>query len=101
MTDTRTSADSAQARGRPGAGALLADQMDEAGERRQKRRDIRPLARLWPYLMRHKVDAAIAGFWLILSTVASLARSRRRHRSGMRPRPRSRQKSDLDCGDPG
>jgi len=73
MTDVRPPSDSAEARGRPGVGALLADQMDEAGERREKRRDIRPLGRLWPYLMRHKVDAAIAGVWLILSTAASLA----------------------------
>ncbi|HRO31783.1 MAG TPA: ABC transporter transmembrane domain-containing protein [Brevundimonas sp.] len=73
MTDIPAAADSRQASDRPGAGALLAEQMGEAGERRAKRRDVRPLGRLWPFLMRHKLDAAIAGFWLILSTVASLA----------------------------
>ena len=47
--------------------------MGEAGERREKRRDVRPLLRLWPYLMQHRLDALIAGFWLLGSTAASLA----------------------------
>lgn len=59
--------------GRPGAGALLVEQMGEAGERREKRRDVRPLLRLWPYLIQHRLDALIAGFWLLGSTAASLA----------------------------
>ena len=63
----------AEAAGRPGAGALLAEQMGEAGERREKRKDVRPLLRLWPYLMQHRLDAIIAGFWLLGSTAASLA----------------------------
>ena len=58
--------------GRPSAGALLADQMSEAGEKRAKRRDIRPLARLIPFAMRHKGHALMAVFWLLLSTAASL-----------------------------
>ncbi|MBB5744678.1 ABC transporter transmembrane domain-containing protein [Brevundimonas variabilis] len=57
---------------RPGAGALLIEQMGEAGERRAKRKDIRPLGRLLPYLMQHKLDALIAMGWLLLSTAASL-----------------------------
>ena len=74
MTDARPSAaDAADIRGRPGAGALLVEQMGEAGERRDKRRDVRPLARLLPYAMRHKGHAAMAGVWLILSASASLA----------------------------
>jgi ATP-binding cassette, subfamily B, bacterial len=60
-------------RERPGAGAQLAFQIGEATERREKRRDIRPLARLWPFMMRHKVNALIAAFWMVGSTVASLA----------------------------
>jgi ATP-binding cassette subfamily B protein len=70
-----TAADPAAAqdtRGRPGAGAQLIEQMSEAGERRTGRRDVRPLGRLWPFLLRHKADAALAGVWLVLSTVASL-----------------------------
>ena len=64
---------STEAVGRPGAGAVLAEQMGEAGARREKRKDVRPLLRLWPYLMQHRLDALIAGFWLLGSTAASLA----------------------------
>jgi len=46
--------------------------MGEAGDRREKGRDVRPLLRLWPYLMQHRMDALIAGFWLLGSTAASL-----------------------------
>ncbi len=63
----------AAARGRPGAGALLAEQMEEAGGKRAKTRNIKPLAQLLPFMMRHRLNAAIAGLWLIGSTVASLA----------------------------
>lgn len=63
----------AQPTGRPGAGAVLAEQMDEAGGKRAKSRNIRPLVRLLPFLARHKIDAAIACAWLIGSTAASLA----------------------------
>ena len=74
MTDAAAAAstDTADLRGRPGAGALLAEQMAEAGDRREKRRDIRPLARLAPYAFRHKGHLALAGFWLVMSTAASL-----------------------------
>ena len=74
MTDATPHADTAaDIRGRPGAGAQLAEQMGEAGARRERRRDVRPLGRLLPYAMRHKGHAAMAGVWLILSTAASLA----------------------------
>ncbi len=75
MTDATAHPDAAAAdiRGRPGAGTQLAEQMGEAGERRERRRDVRPLGRLFPYAMRHKGHFAMAGFWLILSTAASLA----------------------------
>lgn len=78
MTDQTASAPSNRAsglasiEGRPSAGALLADQMTEAGAKRAKRRDIRPLARLIPYALRHKGHALMAVFWLLLSTAASL-----------------------------
>lgn len=65
--------DGATATGRPGAGALLVEQMGEAGGKREKRRDIKPLGRLLPYLLQHKLNAAFAMFWLLLSTAASLA----------------------------
>ncbi|QQQ18177.1 ATP-binding cassette domain-containing protein [Brevundimonas vitis] len=72
MTDPSPIAARAEADGRPGAGAVLAEQMSEAGERRAKTRDIRPLMRLWPLAVRHKAPALLAGFWLLLSTSASL-----------------------------
>ena len=75
MTDLSPAADHssrAEVEGRPGAGALLAEQMTEAGAKRARRRDIRPLARLIPYAMKHKGHAALAGFWLLMSTTASL-----------------------------
>ncbi len=73
MTDATATADAADIRGRPGAGAVLIEQLGEAGQRREKRRDIRPLGRLLPYAMRHKGHLAMAALWLILSTAASLA----------------------------
>ena len=49
MTDATATADTAaDIRGRPGAGSQLAEQMGEAGERRERRRDVRPLGRLLP-----------------------------------------------------
>ncbi|MFA4894200.1 ABC transporter transmembrane domain-containing protein [Brevundimonas sp.] len=73
MTDATATADAADIRGRPGAGAVLIEQLGEAGQRRERRRDIRPLGRLLPYAMRHKGHLAMAALWLILSTAASLA----------------------------
>jgi ATP-binding cassette subfamily B protein len=73
MTDLSPTATPADAQGRPGAGALLVEQLGEAGSRRQKRKDVRPLGRLLPYLGRHKLDALFALFWLLASTGASLA----------------------------
>ena len=72
MTDPSPIAARAEADGRPGAGAVLAEQMSEAGERRAKARDVRPLMRLWPFAVRHRTPALLAGFWLLLSTSASL-----------------------------
>ncbi|MEN5113996.1 ABC transporter transmembrane domain-containing protein [Brevundimonas diminuta] len=63
----------AQPTGRPGAGAVLAEQMEEAGGKRAKSRNIRPLGRLLPFLGRHRMDAGVSAIWLIGSTVASLA----------------------------
>lgn len=66
------SSNTADASGRPGAGALMTEQMQDAGERREKRKDVRPLLRLWPYLLHHKLNALFALFWLLCSTAASL-----------------------------
>jgi len=63
----------AEAVGRPGAGAILVEQIGEAKQRRAKGRSVKPLLRLWPYLMRHRLNALFAMFWLLASTAASLA----------------------------
>ena len=60
------------AHGRPGAGALLAEQMSEASSKRAKSRSIKPLSRLLPYLLKHRLNALFAAFWLLVSTGASL-----------------------------
>jgi len=63
----------AEAAGRPGAGAILVEQIGEAKQRRAKGRSVKPLLRLWPYLLRHRLNALFAMFWLLGSTAASLA----------------------------
>ena len=57
---------------RPNPGAVLLESLTTAAEKRERRRDIRPLARLLPFLMRHKASALLAGCWLVVSTTASL-----------------------------
>ncbi len=71
MTDASASADPTAA-GRPGAGAQLTERMSEAGERRARSKDVRPLARLLPYAAAHSGHAGMAALWLLLSTAASL-----------------------------
>jgi ATP-binding cassette, subfamily B, bacterial len=71
MTDATASADPSAA-GRPGAGAQLTERMSEAGERRARSKDVRPLARLLPYAAAHSGHAGMAALWLLLSTAASL-----------------------------
>jgi ATP-binding cassette subfamily B protein len=62
----------AVADGRPGAGELLAGEMNAAAGRRPRRRDLRPLASLAPYLRAHWKDAAASAVFLIVSTAATL-----------------------------
>ena len=59
------------ASGRPGAGAVLAADMDLEAARRPKQRDMRPLGRLIPFIRAHWGDAAMAGIFLLLSTSAT------------------------------
>lgn len=73
MTHTPPPVDAPLADGRPSAGAVLIGQLDEAGQKRERRRDVRPLGRLLPYLARHRLTAVFALFWLLASTAASLA----------------------------
>jgi ATP-binding cassette subfamily B protein len=62
----------AVAAGRPGAGQVLAAQMDAAADRRERRRDLRPLAALWPFIAAHWKDGAASAFFLLFSTGATL-----------------------------
>lgn len=59
--------------GRPGAGALLAEQIGEAAGKRGRSRNVKPLGRLLPYLAAHKGHALLSALFLVGSTVASLA----------------------------
>ena len=58
---------------RPGAGAALARTLAQGARRREPRRDLRPLARLLPYVLAHKGDALGALAALVCSAGATLA----------------------------
>jgi ATP-binding cassette subfamily B protein len=58
--------------GRPGAGAALVQSMAEAGAKRERRKDIRPLVHLLPFVKAHKGDGLAAAFFLLFSTGATL-----------------------------
>src|SRR6516225_4164544 len=64
--------DVAQVAGRPGAGELLKADMASAAEGRGRRRDLRPLSRLMPFVIAHRGDAFLAAAFLLASTSASL-----------------------------
>lgn len=67
-----TDAAEAQPEGRPGAGALLVADIKEAAQKRGKRRDVRPLARLFPYFGRRGGDVFLAFVFLIFATSFNL-----------------------------
>jgi len=62
----------ATAAGRPGAGQVLAAEMGAAAARRPRRRDLRPLAGLAPYVRAHWKDASASLAFLLVSSGASL-----------------------------
>ncbi|WAC48071.1 ABC transporter transmembrane domain-containing protein [Asticcacaulis sp. SL142] len=57
---------------RPGSGSELVSQLSQAAGGRAKTRDLSPLKRLVPYLLRQKVDAGFAVLFLLLSSAATL-----------------------------
>jgi ATP-binding cassette subfamily B protein len=67
-----TDIESVAIEGRPGAGALLAESLSQAAERRPGRRDLGPLRTLWPLVRAHAGDASLALLFLLLSTAATL-----------------------------
>ena len=58
--------------GRPGEGQALAQSLTEAAARRGKSRNVGALRRLLPFARAHWGDAGLAGFFLIVSTGATL-----------------------------
>ena len=61
------------AAGRPSQGAELKAQFAEAADRRPRQRNLKPLAKLWPFVRAHWRIAAIAGAFLLLATIATLS----------------------------
>ncbi|MDP8916305.1 MAG: ABC transporter transmembrane domain-containing protein, partial [Pseudomonadota bacterium] len=47
--------------------------MIQAAERRPKGRDLKPLRHLLPFIRRHKLEAAVAGVFLVLAAAATLS----------------------------
>ena len=58
--------------GRPGAGQLLASEMEAAAMGRGKRRDLKPLAKLAPFVQAHMSDAVLSGVCLLVSAGSTL-----------------------------
>jgi ATP-binding cassette subfamily B protein len=73
MSEPQTSNGADAAPGRPGAGAVLAAEIDAGRSKRGKSRDVRPLRRLYPFVLAHRTDAMLAGFFLVLSTISTLS----------------------------
>ncbi len=59
--------------GRPSSGAVLASQIKEAAQGRARRKDLRPLARLAPYLLAHPVQVWLAALFMLVAMVSTLA----------------------------
>jgi len=58
--------------GRPTEGAALASQIAEAVNKRPRRKDLRPLGHILPFIVAHKANAFAALFFLLLSTASTL-----------------------------
>jgi len=69
MSDTQTPSEAA---GRPTAGAAMAASFAAAAQRREKKKDLRPLAGILPFVARHLGEAIAAGLFLVISTAATL-----------------------------
>ncbi len=59
--------------GRPSAGNLLQQELQQAVDRLPKTRDLRPLRQIFPYFVRHKRDAILATIFMLISVSATLA----------------------------
>lgn len=76
MSDTSTMASTPSATtstdGRPTEGAALASQIAEAVNKRPRRKDLKPLGHILPFIVAHKANAFGALFFLLLSTASTL-----------------------------
>ncbi|HEY5070470.1 MAG TPA: ABC transporter transmembrane domain-containing protein [Caulobacteraceae bacterium] len=59
--------------GRPSLGALMKEAFDTDAWRRERRRDLKPLRRLLPFVGDHLLDAVMGAVFLLVSTGALLA----------------------------
>ncbi len=57
--------------GRPSSGAELASQIQQTAGSRGKTKNLRPLARLWPYLWRQKVYGGLMLLFLVISSATT------------------------------
>ena len=58
--------------GRPTEGAALASQIAEAVNKRPRRKDLKPLGHILPFVVAHKANAFASLFFLLLSTASTL-----------------------------
>ena len=58
--------------GRPSAGAALVQEISENTQRRGRSRNVQALGRLLPFVADHRLDAAMAGVFLLTSTASTL-----------------------------
>jgi ATP-binding cassette subfamily B protein len=61
-----------QAEGRPSSGTVLAEQIADARRNRPRRRDLKPLKGLIPYMLAHKGDLFLAATFLVFATGSTL-----------------------------
>lgn len=73
MSDSAPDIQTQPPEGRPSTGAELASQIRQAAGQRGKTRDLKPLRRLGPYLLRQKVLLAAMMVFLVLSAAATPA----------------------------
>lgn len=71
-TMASTPSPAASTDGRPSEGAALASQIAEAVDKRPRRKDLRPLGHIFPFVVAHKANGFAALFFLLLSTASTL-----------------------------
>jgi len=71
-TMASTPSPAASTDGRPSEGAALASQIAEAVDKRPRRKDLKPLGHILPFIVAHKANAFAALFFLLLSTASTL-----------------------------